>query len=189
MNEMKDQKKEIEGHRWYLVLAKRGAERLAQQNLERQGFDAYLPMHAPGPLIPKAGKPTAPIPRPFLPGYLFVSVDLGSASWRKIFSTIGVRSIYMTGSGESARPRALPNSWIEQLQIREVNGLIVRPHQDQIKCAYTNGQAISVRGRTADLSAVFLEPVDAKRVMILVSLFGRDSRQVVDEASIGPRAD
>lgn len=185
---MKDQKKNIEGHRWYLVLAKRGAERLAQQNLERQGFEVYLPMHAPGPLIPKAGKPTAPIPRPFLPGYLFVSVDLGSEPWRKIFSTIGVRSIYMTGQGEDARPRAIPNAWIEQLQVREVNGLIVRPHQDQIKSAWTHGQPVSVRGRTADLSAVFLEPVDAKRVMILVSLFGRDSRQVVDASSLGPRA-
>lgn len=185
---MKDQKKELGGHRWYLVLAKRGAEKLAAQNLERQGFTTYLPMHAPEPSRPSAARLTAPIPRPFLPGYLFVSVDLQSEPWRKIFSTMGVRSIYMTGVGENARPRAIQNSWIEQMQVREVNGLIVRPHQDQIRCAFEPGQSVLVRGKTADLDAIFIEPVDAKRVMILVSLFGREFRREVDASTLGAKA-
>lgn len=174
------------GFSWYLVLAKRGQEKLAADNLQRQGFDTYLPMYAPTP-TKRAGKVIEVTPRPFLPGYLFVSVDVTAGRWRAINSTIGVRALYMTGSGEGMRPRALPNSWIEQLQVREVNGLIVRPHQDEVRAAFASGSAVSFSVGHADLAAVFLEPIDAKRSVILVSLFGRDSRQEVETSALRSR--
>lgn len=156
------------GYLWYLVIAKRGRETLAKQNLERQGFHTYLPMHAPG----------AGIPRPFLPGYLFVAVDLSEPGWRSLYSTYGVQSIYTTGSGEAARPRAIPNGWIEDLQIREVNGLIVlKPREPDLPIE--PGSPVHLYRGSASIDALFLERVDAKRVAILVSLLGRDSRQVV----------
>lgn len=175
------------GFSWFLVLAKRGAERMAKDNLERQGFDVYLPMHAPPPARVAPGKPATTTPRPFLPGYLFVAFDPTDGRWGRIFSTYGVRSMYCTGSAGELRPRALPNAWIEQLQVREVNGLIVRPHQDQIQSRFKEGAPVRYRMARADLDAVFIEPVDARRVAILVSLLGTDSRQVVDAKSIEDR--
>lgn len=171
------------GFRWYLVLAKRGQERMAKENLERQGFDVYLPMYAPE--TRKAGATT---PRPFLPGYLFVSFDPTVPTWGRIFSTYGVRSMYCTGSGGELHPRPLPNSWIEQLQIREVHGLIVRPHQDLVRTRHQQGDPVRYRMASADIDAVFIEAVDAKRVAILVSLLGTDSRQVVDAKTVEDRA-
>lgn len=175
------------GFSWYLVLAKRGQERMAKENLERQGFDVYLPMHAPPPVRPTPGKPATTTPRPFLPGYLFVAFDPTDPSWGRIFSTYGVRSMYCTGGAAELKPRAIRNAWIEQLQNREVNGLIVRPHQDQIVSPYAKGAQVRYRMATADLDAVFIEAVDAKRVAILVSLLGTDSRQVVDAKTVEDR--
>lgn len=175
------------GFSWYLVLAKRGQERMAKENLERQGFEVYLPMHAPAPARPIPGRPATATPRPFLPGYLFVSFDPTDPTWGRIFSTYGVRSMYCTGGAGALKPRAIRNAWIEQLQIREVNGLIVRPHQDQIKSRFDAGAPVRYRMATADLDAVFIEAVDAKRVAILVSLLGTDSRQVVDAKTVEDR--
>lgn len=175
------------GFSWYLVLTKRGGERLAKENLERQGFTVYCPMHAPPPARPRPGKPMETTPRPFLPGYLFVSFDVNDPKWGRIFSTYGVRSMYTTGAGSEARPRALKNSWIEQLQVREVNGLIVRPHADLVQTPYKPGAPVRYHMNKADLDAVFLEAVDAKRVAILVSLLGSDSRQIVDAALVKDR--
>lgn len=176
------------GFSWYLVLTKRGAERLAKENLERQGFDVYLPMHAPAPARPRPGKPVETTPRPFLPGYLFVSFDVADPKWGRIFSTYGVRSMYTTAAADGrARPRALKNSWIEQLQIREVNGLIVKPHADLVQTPYEPGAAVRYHMNKTDLDAVFLEAIDAKRVAIMVSLLGRDSRQEVDASLLKDR--
>ncbi|PZO07639.1 MAG: hypothetical protein DCF29_03830 [Alphaproteobacteria bacterium] len=185
---MNNNQPKIGGYFWYLVIAKRGRERLAKENLERQGFEVYLPMHAPAmrTLSDKPGQ--APAPRPFLPGYLFVAVDLDAPGWRKIYSTFGVHSIYTSGSGNAARPRALPNSWIEQLQMREVNGLIVMPGTDGVKSKFERGAAVTYHGRSADIEAVFIEPVDVKRVAIIVSLLGRDSRQVVSVDAVAKRS-
>lgn len=174
------------GHRWYLVVAKRGRERLAKDSLERKGFEVYLPMHAPPPARPMAGRPAVSQPRPFLPGYLFVSVDIAEPGWREIFSAFGVQDVYCSGKGVERIPLAVPNSWIEQLQIREVNGLVVRPGQDQVRSPFERGAAVTlpVGSRFGSLDAVFIEAVDAKRSVILVSLLGRDSRQVVATSSL-----
>lgn len=163
--------KQIGGYRWYLVLAKRGRERLAKDGLERKGFDVYLPMHAPTARIGHA-----PTPRPFLPGYLFVSVDVARPGWRDIFSAFGVQDVYCVGKGLERRPLAVPPGWIEQLQIREVNGLITL-NAGKPACPIEPGAKVVYRGiKSCDLEAVFLEPVDAKRGAILVSLLGSDSR-------------
>jgi transcriptional antiterminator RfaH len=166
------------GFRWYLVLARRGRERLAKDGLERKGFDVYLPMHAPAGSRLLSGR--APTPRPFLPGYLFVSVDVAAPGWREIFSAFGVQDVYCTGRGVERRPLAVPPGWIEQLQNREVNGLVTLPGSDPLKCDIRPGATVRFKGlRSCDLEAVFLEPVDAKRGAILISLLGADSRAIV----------
>jgi transcriptional antiterminator RfaH len=147
-------------------MIKQGQERLAKENLERQGFEVYLPMHRPSMRTLRDGR--LPAPRPFLPGYLFVSLDLVTAPWRKLLSTYGVRDVHMTGAGDARRPRAIPGRWIERLQAREdQHGLIV-PEAPKAPPPFAK--------------------VDAKRVMILASLLGRESRVEVslDRVSRGP---
>ncbi|MCZ8195021.1 transcription termination/antitermination NusG family protein [Brevundimonas sp.] len=174
------------GAAWYLAMIKKGQERLAKENLERQGFEVYLPMHRPSMRTLRDGR--LPAPRPFLPGYLFVSLDLVSAPWRKLLSTYGVRDVHMTGAGEARRPRAIPGRWIERLQAREdEHGLIV-PDEPKAPAPFAKGERVLAHVCGVDVDALFCEPVDAKRVVILASLLGRESRVEVslDRVSRGP---
>lgn len=167
------------GYRWYAVVSHGGQERLARHHLERQGFEVYLPMRAPLRANRKAG------PRPLFPRYLFVSVDLATPGWRAIYSTIGVHTVMMAGSGESARPKAVPGGVIEAIQAREVDGLVIlKPEEKPVP--FKKGETVAVRGGPlAGLNAIFMEAVDAKRCHLLVSFMGRDSRTTIDLASLG----
>lgn len=151
------------GYAWYLVMTKRGKETLAKANLERQGVTVYLPMFQPKMRTTSDRKGWVAAPRPFLPGYLFVSVDTQGGQWRSINSTLGVSGIYTTGHGEAQRPRALQNAWIEQLQAREQFGLIVLPPAEEVKrVALEPGAPLTIRRGHADLNVLFLEQVDAR---------------------------
>lgn len=165
------------GFSWYAVVAHAGRERLAKYHLNRQGFDVYLPMRAPLG-VGRAG--VAAEPRPMFPRYLFVSVDLNAPGWRSIYSTIGVASVLMTGTGETARPRPVPNALIERLQAREVDGLVVLDEREpETPCRHKAGDKGRIGiGRFADMDAVFIERVDKNRAALLVSLLGRDHRVV-----------
>lgn len=167
------------GFSWYVVITHSGQERLAKYHLGRQGFETYLPMRAPL-AVRRRRDGSSPEPRPMFPRYLFVAVDLNAPGWRSIYSTIGVHSVITSGIGEAARPAAAPNSLIEALQSREVAGLVVLPPRDQSKpCPHRKGDRIMVTGSTADFDAVFEERVDDRRVAVLLSLLGRESRQIV----------
>lgn len=171
------------GYLWYVVITHAGQERLAKYHLGRQGYETYLPMRAP--LATGRKGAAAPEPRPMFPRYLFVAVDLNAPGWRSIYSTIGVHSVIVSGTGEAARPIAAPNGLIEALQAREVNGLVVLPPREkEAACPHRKGDKVRVMGRTADYDGVFDERIDANRVALLVSLLGRDSRVVVPLSSL-----
>jgi transcriptional antiterminator RfaH len=173
-------KPKAEGH-WYLVIAHAGRERLARYHLAQQGYEVYLPMRAPLTGNRKAQ------PRPFLPRYLFVRVDLARPGWRSIYSTIGVRGILTTGAGEMARPKAISVELVDGIKEREVDGLVIlAPKVEEAACPHKRGDKvhIPIGNRFGDLEAIFEERVDAQRAAILISLLGRDSRQIVPLASL-----
>lgn len=172
------------GFRWYAVVTHLGRETAAKARLEAQGFHVYLPMLPP---VGK-GRPWRPArPRPMFPRYLFVSVDLTQPGWRAIHSTLGVADVLSSGQGESRRPLAVRNGYIEALQNREVYGLVALAEREpEIDCPYQSGDRVRIKvGPWADLEAIFKERVDQKRVALLVSLLGRDSRVLVDKAALG----
>ena len=76
--------------RWYVVRSQPHAERRARENLERQGFDVWLPLcrrrrrHARKMEI---------VLRPLFPRYLFASIDLETTPWRAMLSTFGVAGV------------------------------------------------------------------------------------------------
>ena len=169
------------GHRWYVVVTHAGQERLAAMNLRRQDFEAYLPMRPPLTANPRAGA------KPLFPRYMFVSLDMARPGWRALYSTIGVHDVLSTGSGEHRRPKAIPGAWVERIQAREVDGLVILKDREPEKaCGLTKGDKVTlpVGHKFGELEAVFEERVDARRVALLISLLGRDSRVVVDLGSL-----
>ena len=105
---------------WAAVNTQPHRERIALDNLQRQGFSTYCPLirrrrsHA---------RRMEEVLRPLFPGYLFVNVAAGRGCWRPILSTYGVRTLVRCGD----QPSLLDARFIDALQAREVDGAIVRP--------------------------------------------------------------
>lgn len=163
---------------WVVVVTKPGQEIRAKRELENQGFDTYLPMKLFENRFHRLQA------MPFFPRYLFARIDVCSDAWSRIFSTLGVSSIL--GAGREKAPVGVEAFVIERIRAQEEAGYIrmmgaVSSGQAQ---AHRFGEGEIVRLSGSPLEAVFLEPVDAKRAVILVSLLGRESRLTVDIAKL-----
>jgi transcriptional antiterminator RfaH len=160
--------------RWCVVQTQLRQEKLALENLERQRFEAYLPLHLER-LTPK-GQPARTVSMPLFPRYLFVNVDLDEGRWRTIYSTRGVSGVL----GNPEKPSRLTAQLVKDIREREVDGL-VRLMPSEISCAWKPGDKVTYNGF---LDAIFNEAVDGRRATILVSLLGRDSLLTVDRRKL-----
>lgn len=175
IEDKENQTAEREHASWYVVCTHSNAERLAKHHLERQGFGVYLPMTR-GPKV--KGQETV---KPFLQGYMFVSVDLEKPGWRAIHSTIGVSRLLCIGD----RPKAAPTALVQAIMDREVFGLVKLPAKAKGPAkTFAKGQAVQVEAGGVVLDGLFDEAVDGKRAFIFTRLLGSDSRTLVALASL-----
>src|SRR4051794_29836432 len=81
--------------RWYLIHTKVSGEMSARVNLERQGYEVYLPR-----LVQSVGFSGRRRERftPLFPRYLFLQLDEGRQSLHPVHSTIGVAAVVRFGS-------------------------------------------------------------------------------------------
>jgi transcriptional antiterminator RfaH len=98
------------GSRWGVVHTHPQAEHWAAQNLQRQGYEAYLPTHTVRIRDRTLPTLTRPVERPLFTSYLFVAVPL--TLWGPIRHTLGVRSLLMSGE----KPYLLPDAVWSALQ-------------------------------------------------------------------------
>ena len=64
--------------RWYVVHTQANGEERARANLERQGFEVYLPRYLKHR---RHARRTGPVRRPLFPCYLFVRFDRARTPW------------------------------------------------------------------------------------------------------------
>jgi transcription antitermination factor NusG len=152
--------------RWAVCETKPFAWRTALENLTNQGFEFYHPM-----LVRSVTK-TAKNPRgqdvaPFLPGYVFVSIDPGVQPWRCLFYTRGLKSVLMAGE----LPALFPDAKLKEIRKREENGLIRMVDPASLPRDHKRGDRVRVRWNGQDLDAVFEEYVDKNRVVVFLSVF------------------
>ena len=91
---------------WYLIYSKPREEKLAQENLERQGYETYLPLILGRQR--KKGKTTKAI-QPMFPRYLFIHLSNKTDDWGPIRSTIGVANLVRFGMQPAKVPETLIN--------------------------------------------------------------------------------
>ncbi|MGD9537735.1 MAG: transcription termination/antitermination protein NusG [Alphaproteobacteria bacterium] len=160
--------------RWYVVRSQPQAERRARENLERQGYEAWLPLcrrrrrHA---------RKLEVVLRPLFPRYLFVAADLETTPWRPMLSTFGVATLIQGPDG----PLPVPEPVIEGLRARaDAAGVLALDPPD-----YQPGTRVRITsGPFADLEGIFQARTDAERVAILLSLMGRAVRVTVPAGDI-----
>ncbi len=142
---------------WYLIYSKSQQERVARENLERQGYRSYLPLIRNRRR--RQGRYVAVI-EPMFPRYLFVHLSDQTDNWGPIRSTIGVANLVRFGM----RAAHVPNSLIEMMQSHEEGGV-----QTLDEPEYKAGDRVRiVEGVMAGYEAIFQAKTGKERVLLLL---------------------
>jgi transcriptional antiterminator RfaH len=151
---------------WYLVYTKPRQERIALDNLERQGYQAYLPLirlqrHRKGRNVT--------LTEPMFPRYLFIHLGTGTDNWGPIRSTLGVRELVRFGDN----PAKIPEDFIATLKGREGKEGVYEAPMPSLK----EGNTVRiVTGTMAGYQAIFCAKTSKERVILLLEIAGRPVR-------------
>lgn len=164
--------------RWYLIQTKPSGESVAQLNLERQGYEIYVPRLAR--LVRRRGHECDQVV-PLFPRYLFLHLDEGHQPLAPVRSTTGVASIVRFGFNHAI----VPDHVVRDLRARAdaVTGL----HRLTCSTELTYGVTVRVTAGVLDgLEGVFERDDGVDRVVLLLNLLGRDTRVQVPVDSVVP---
>lgn len=162
--------------RWYLIHTKPSGEALAVANLERQGYDLYLPRVVQ--TIRRAGRRHERI-APLFPRYLFLRLNEGKQALGPVASTLGVAGIVRFGS----RYKVVPDKVIRDLQARAepesgLHRLTCDPHP-------APGSRVRIRSGPFDgLEGVFEREAGLDRVVVLLQVLGQNAAVCVSAESV-----
>lgn len=155
--------------KWFLLQFKPNSHRLAEHNLNRQGFESFLPIHE---VTKRKYNRYISDLRPLFPGYMFVAFDPKNGLWNQINNTIGVSKLVNFSNQLSPVPMEL------------ISSLKLRCDADGKLCPSKNlneGDKVKLfTGPFADYIAK-VETIDAEqRIWVLMELMGRITRISVD---------
>ena len=157
--------------RWFVAHTQPQAESRALLNLERQGFEAYLPRYLKRR---RHARKVDIVPTPLFPRYVFVAIDLERQRWLSIRSTIGISRL--VGHGDAPLP--VPTGIIEGLRRRQDLDGYVRL---QPPVGLRVGDKVRVLGGAfEECLGLYEQMTDEQRVTILLDLLGRKVRVTLD---------
>lgn len=159
---------------WYLIYSKPRQERIALDNLDRQGYESYLPLlesrrRQRGRLVD--------VVEPMFPRYLFVHLSDETDDWGPIRSTIGVINLVRFGMV----PGKVPDDLVGALRAAE----------DERGLHHLGGQELRAGDRVrissgvmAGYEAIFQARTSRERVLVLLDIAGKIARVQVPEADL-----
>jgi transcriptional antiterminator RfaH len=153
---------------WYLVHTKPRQEDVALANLQRQGYECYLPQMR----IDRIRRRKAEIAtEPMFPRYLFIRLDSSDQgkSWSPIRSTLGVSQLVHFG----ARAAKVDDALIELLRRRE--------QAMPLDAMFHSGDSVVITdGLFAGIEAIY-QTVDAdRRAFILLEILSKPVSMHID---------
>jgi transcriptional antiterminator RfaH len=157
--------------RWFAVYCKPRQELIAQENLQRQGFRAYLPRIQ---LKRRRRGQWVEAVEVLFPRYIFIQVDPDKNSIAPVRSTRGVIGMVRFGG----QPAAVEDEVMETLFRHEdpESGL----HKDS-RPQFCPGETIRlVEGSLAEMEGIFVQEDGEKRVTVLLELLGKANRVAVN---------
>ncbi len=145
---------------WYLIYCKPQQERIARDNLERQGYVVYLPL---APVRRRRKGRTMRIVDPIFPRYLFIYLSDQTDDWGPIRSTIGVSALVRFGQ----IPAKIPDNLIQGLRAREdSDGIQEIPEQ-----GFKPGDKVRIaEGIMEGFEAIFQSHKSHERVILLLKI-------------------
>ncbi len=161
---------------WYLVYSKPQQERLALENLERQGYEAYLPFIRSRR---RRGGRYVSVIEPMFPRYLFLHLSDETDNWGPIRSTIGVSKLVRFGD----MPARVPDGLVATLKSREDNSGV----QDLPLADFKSGDRVRiVEGPMAGYQGIFRARTSRERVVVLLEIVGQSARVQLAAGHIEP---
>ena len=154
---------------WYIVQFKPNSHKIAVHNLQRQGFETFLPMYE---VTRRTVVNFETVTRPLFAGYMFVACDPETAPWRQINSTYGVSRMLSFAEGPKPMPEAL------------VTGL--RARYDGVgKVDFEVGQSVEMHsGPFESFIATVEQMASDARVWVLLDFMGKATRVQVSRQQI-----
>lgn len=156
--------------RWYLVHTKPQKETVAERNLQRQGYETYLPLIQQPRR--RRGRWIEMI-EPLFSRYLFIHLRPGYDDIRSIRYTIGVRDLVRF----TEEPAIVPDQIVQSLRdtadpksgLHYLKGPVLKP-----------GSKVTIdSGPFAGLKAIFLAETGQERAVVLLEMLGRENRITV----------
>jgi transcriptional antiterminator RfaH len=150
---------------WFILQFKPNSHHQAAKNLNRQGFETFLP------LIDSTSRKLSRFvntSRPLFPGYMFIRFDRAESKWHKINSTYGVsRLVTFNSTLES-----IPTRFVDALMKRyDLSGKLL-PIQKLKK-----GDQVTIsKGPFANFIATVEKYEADQRIWILIDLMGRKTK-------------
>jgi transcriptional antiterminator RfaH len=158
---------------WYLIHTKIRQERVALENLERQGFECFLPQI----LVEKLRQSTLQVVQEALfPRYLFIRLDTSreGQNWAPIRSTVGVSRLVTFGNV----PAKIADGLVALIRTQTQSGEVLLPH-------FAPGELVVVTdGPFAGLEAIYKMKDGEGRVMVLLNILSKPVKMSVAPTSL-----
>jgi transcriptional antiterminator RfaH len=150
---------------WFVLKFKPNSHDQAVRNLNRQGFETFLPLYDTTSRKLSRFINTS---KPLFPGYMFIKFDRAESDWHKIDNTYGVSRLITFNS--IVKP--IPSRFVYNLMKRyDLSGKLL-PIQKLKK-----GDPVTVlSGPFANFIATVEKYEDDQRIWILMDLMGRKTK-------------
>ena len=150
---------------WFILQFKSNSHHIAVKNLNRQGFETFLPLHNTTSRRTSRFINTS---KPLFPGYMFIKFDRAEFEWHKINSTYGVSRLITFNSILKSIPTILVNHLMKRY---DSSGKLL-PMQKLKK-----GDHVTVlKGPFANFIATVEKYEADQRIWILMDLMGRKTK-------------
>jgi len=158
---------------WYLVYSKPRQELCSLENLERQGFECFLPLIAVEKLRRKV---IVVVQEPLFPRYLFIRLDASQEgrSWNPIRSTTWVSLLVTFGQV----PAKVDDQLVEIIRSTVSDASVRQRH-------FEPGELVRINdGPFAGLEAVYQMPDGEARVMVLIEILSKKVSLSIEPPSL-----
>ena len=149
----------------FILQFKPNAHHQANRNLNRQGFDTFLPLH--DTTLRKSSR-FINTTRPLFPGYMFIRFDKADSKWRKINNTYGVSRLIAFNS----ILKSIPTTFVDSLMMRyDLSGKLL-----PIKKLEKGDHVTILKGPFTNFIATVEKYEADERICILMDLMGRKTK-------------
>ncbi|MDA9369389.1 transcriptional activator RfaH [Amylibacter sp.] len=150
---------------WFILQFKSNSHQKAATNLNRQGFETFLPLQN---ITSRKASRFVTDTKPLFPGYMFISFDKSELKWGKINHTYGVSRLVTFNS----TLKSIPSTFIDNLMKRyDLSGNLL-PIEKMKK-----GDKVNILdGPFANFIATIESYETEQRIWVLLDLMGRKTK-------------